>query len=225
MSNPDINSSGIDPGNCGIQDWTRCSVAPRTRMRRLPCSITARTYIFVPLSKSAVKKSSARIPCARDLRNSVPQGRPARSRADPGVLDDLPHRRRCHDRLEWKVQFQGRDFMGSFDVRVFAIRRRPGRRVFEVRRRVAGCDKSRSFITRTLADSYHAELVRAARRGQEFSPPSPRCWPRETGRRPQARELRGTMPADERLWPYSSVPEAPDSGPPTIPYPHRASTR
>ncbi len=60
--------------------------------------------------------------------------------------------------------------MSSFDVRVFAIRRRPGRRVFEVRWRVAGCDKSRSFITRALADSYHAELVRAARRGQEFSP-------------------------------------------------------
>jgi hypothetical protein len=59
--------------------------------------------------------------------------------------------------------------MSSFDVRVFAIRRRPGRRVFEVRWRVAGRDKSRSFITRALADSYHAELVRAACRGQEFS--------------------------------------------------------
>ena len=44
--------------------------------------------------------------------------------------------------------------MSSFDVRIFAIRRRPGRRVFEVRWRVAGCDKSRSFITRALADSY-----------------------------------------------------------------------
>src|ERR1019366_6781137 len=43
--------------------------------------------------------------------------------------------------------------VGSFDVRVFAIRRRPGRRVFEVRWRVAGGDKSRSFITRALADS------------------------------------------------------------------------
>jgi hypothetical protein len=68
--------------------------------------------------------------------------------------------------------------MSSFDVRVFAIRRRPGRRVFEVRWRVAGCDKSRSFITRALADSYHAELVRAARRGQEFSPATvePAAW-------------------------------------------------
>jgi hypothetical protein len=50
-------------------------------MRGLPCSITARTYTFVPLSKSAVKKSSARIPCARDHRR----------RADPGIDD--PSRR------------------------------------------------------------------------------------------------------------------------------------
>jgi integrase len=34
--------------------------------------------------------------------------------------------------------------VSSFDVRVFAIRRRPGGRVFEVRWRVAGGDKSRS---------------------------------------------------------------------------------
>ena len=68
--------------------------------------------------------------------------------------------------------------MSSFDVRVFAIRRRPGRRVFEVRWRVAGHDKSRSFITRALAGSYHAELVRAARRGQQFSPATgePAAW-------------------------------------------------
>jgi integrase len=50
--------------------------------------------------------------------------------------------------------------------------------MFEVRWRVAGRDKSRSFITRALADSYHAELVRAARRGQEFSPATgePAAW-------------------------------------------------
>jgi len=49
--------------------------------------------------------------------------------------------------------------------------------VFEVRWRVAGCDKSRSFITRALADSYHAELVRAGL-GQEFSPATvePAAW-------------------------------------------------
>jgi len=68
--------------------------------------------------------------------------------------------------------------VSSFDVRVFAIRRRPGRRVFEVRWRVAGGDKSRSFITRALADSYRAELIRAARRGLEFDPATgePQAW-------------------------------------------------
>ncbi|HEY5987323.1 MAG TPA: hypothetical protein VIV12_13255 [Streptosporangiaceae bacterium] len=68
--------------------------------------------------------------------------------------------------------------MSSFDVRVFAIRRRPGRRVFEVRWRVAGGDKSRSFITRALADGYRAELIRAARRGLEFDPATgePLAW-------------------------------------------------
>ena len=68
--------------------------------------------------------------------------------------------------------------VSSFDVRVFAIRRRPGRRVFEVRWRLAGGDKSRSFITRALADSYRAELIRAARRGLEFDPATgePLAW-------------------------------------------------
>lgn len=58
--------------------------------------------------------------------------------------------------------------MSSFDVRIFAIRRRLGRQVFEVRWRVAARDKSGSFMTRALADSYRAELIRAARRGLEF---------------------------------------------------------
>ena len=68
--------------------------------------------------------------------------------------------------------------MSSFDVHVFAIRRRPGRRVVEVRWRVAGSDKSRSFIPRALADSYRAELIRAARRGLEFDPATgePLAW-------------------------------------------------
>ena len=60
--------------------------------------------------------------------------------------------------------------MSSFDVRVFAIRRRPGRKTFEVRWRVAGRDRSRSFIFRALADGYRAGLVRAARRGLAFAP-------------------------------------------------------
>jgi hypothetical protein len=45
--------------------------------------------------------------------------------------------------------------MNTFDVRIYPIRRRKSRRrPFEVRWRVAGRDKSKSFITRQLADSY-----------------------------------------------------------------------
>ena len=60
--------------------------------------------------------------------------------------------------------------MNRFDVSVHAIRRRAGRRrPFEVRWRAAGRSRSKSFITRGLADSYRAELVRAARTGLEFN--------------------------------------------------------
>ncbi len=61
--------------------------------------------------------------------------------------------------------------MDVFDVRVYQIRRRADRRrPFEVRWHAAGRAWSRSFLTRGLADSYRAELVRAARKGLEFGP-------------------------------------------------------
>jgi len=69
--------------------------------------------------------------------------------------------------------------MDAFDVRIHAIRRRPGRhRPFEVRWHAAGRSRSRSFITRGLADSYRAELIRAARKGLDFSPGTgePASW-------------------------------------------------
>ena len=69
--------------------------------------------------------------------------------------------------------------MNRFDVSVYAIRRRAGRRrPFEVRWRAAGRSRSKSFITRKLADSYRAELVRAARMGLEFDPLTgePTAW-------------------------------------------------
>lgn len=69
--------------------------------------------------------------------------------------------------------------MSVFDVRIYAIRRRRGRRrPFEVRWHAAGRARSRSFITRALADSYRAELVRAARRGVAFDPATgePAMW-------------------------------------------------
>jgi hypothetical protein len=56
--------------------------------------------------------------------------------------------------------------MEMFDVRIHATWRRENRRrPFEVRWHVGRYGKSRSFITRRLADSYRAELVRAARKG------------------------------------------------------------
>ena len=59
--------------------------------------------------------------------------------------------------------------MNRFDVSVYAIRHRRGRRrPFEARWQAAGRAKSKSFLTRALADSYRAELVRAARKGMEF---------------------------------------------------------
>jgi hypothetical protein len=61
--------------------------------------------------------------------------------------------------------------VNRFDVSVHAIRRRAGRRrPFEVRWQAAGRGRSKSFTTRRLADSYRAELVRAARTGLEFDP-------------------------------------------------------
>ena len=69
--------------------------------------------------------------------------------------------------------------MNRFDVSVYAIRRRAGRRrPFEVRWQAAGRSRSKSFITRRLADSYRAELVRAARMGLEFDPLTgePAAW-------------------------------------------------
>jgi hypothetical protein len=69
--------------------------------------------------------------------------------------------------------------MKGFDVGIYAIRRRAGRRrPFEVRWRAARRIWSRSFLTRALADSYHAELIRAARTGLEFDPVTgePAAW-------------------------------------------------
>jgi len=61
--------------------------------------------------------------------------------------------------------------VNPFDVRIYRMRRRIDRhRPFEVRWCVAGQQKSKSFTSRGLADSYRAELVRAARKGLEFDP-------------------------------------------------------
>jgi integrase len=69
--------------------------------------------------------------------------------------------------------------VNGFDASIYALRRRPGRRrPYEVRWRAAGKTRSRSFSTRALADSYRAELIRAARTGLEFAPATgePSAW-------------------------------------------------
>jgi hypothetical protein len=79
--------------------------------------------------------------------------------------------------------------VNGFDVSVYSIRRRPGRRKpFEVRWQAAGRSRSKSFITRRLADSFRAELVRAARTGLEFDPLTgePTAW-NLPARRPRLR--------------------------------------
>lgn len=87
--------------------------------------------------------------------------------------------------------------MNGFDVGIYAIRRRAGRRrPFEVRWRGAGRVRLRSFPTRALVDSYSAEQVRTARTGLEFdlsvgSPPRDTCGHRSpspgTSTRPATR--------------------------------------
>ncbi len=71
----------------------------------------------------------------------------------------------------WAPGFYQGITVNTFDVRIYAIRHgRSHRRPFEVRWHAAGRARSRSFTTRGLADSYRAELVRAARHGLGFDP-------------------------------------------------------
>ena len=53
------------------QSAVGCVVAPRTRIRRLVCSMTAKTYTLVPFRVVAVKKSQARIAWAWPHRNAA----------------------------------------------------------------------------------------------------------------------------------------------------------
>src|SRR6266568_7192158 len=57
----------------------------------------------------------------------------------------------------------------SYDVQFWAIRKRADRaKPYELRWSVGGAPKSRSFLTKALADNYRAKLMAAARTGEEF---------------------------------------------------------
>jgi hypothetical protein len=120
--------------------------------------------------------------------------------------------------------FTGGLFMNSFDVRVFTIRRRPGHQTFEVRWRVAGHDKSKSFITQALADSYRAELIHAARQGQPFDPATgqPASW---TTSEPVTTWYQHAVAYTDMKWPHlaphsrASLADAPATITPCLPRP------
>lgn len=99
--------------------------------------------------------------------------------------------------------------MNGFDVRIHAMRRRSDRprRPFEVRWHAAGRARSRSFATRALADSYRAELVRAARQGLEFSPGTgePALW--ATQKLPGATWLEHAVSYAAVKWPHHACPD------------------
>jgi integrase len=58
----------------------------------------------------------------------------------------------------------------SYNVRVFSVRKKDRQRgpVYEVRWRVAGRSKARTFTTKAMADSFRAALVVATRAGEPF---------------------------------------------------------
>jgi integrase len=59
--------------------------------------------------------------------------------------------------------------MSSFEVRFWDVRKLEGkRRPYQVRWVVAGREKSRTFATRALADSFRSNLVTKARKGEAF---------------------------------------------------------
>jgi hypothetical protein len=134
---------------------------------------------------------------------------PAPDPRGPGVIS-------CNCR---SAQRQEMVFVNLFDVRIHAIRhRRNRRRPFEVRWHAADRSRSKSFITRRLADSYRAELVRAARKGLEFDPvtgepvlwaapqPAATTWYRHALAYTDMKWRRIRARAWPRPWPRSPLP-------------------
>jgi hypothetical protein len=122
---------------CATQDAVGCAVAPRIRIRRLPCSITANTYIRAPDRVTVSRKSQASRASAWERRNSAhvlehPFGR----RVDPGLLQDFPHggRGHCHPQdkqftVDSAIPHQGFSFArrNTSPRTELTVRGRPGR--------------------------------------------------------------------------------------------------
>ena len=61
--------------------------------------------------------------------------------------------------------------MSTFNVRLWDIRKNEGkRRPYEVRWIVGGREKSRSFVTKLLAEGFRGDLMKALRQGEPFDP-------------------------------------------------------
>jgi integrase len=95
--------------------------------------------------------------------------------------------------------------MSTCDVQFWDIRRKDGRRrPWEVRRVVAGREKSRSFVTKALADGFRSQLVQAARSGEPFDEQSglPKRMARDGERRSWYEHARAYA---EMKWPLSAA--------------------
>jgi len=81
--------------------------------------------------------------------------------------------------------------MGSFEVRVWSIRKRKGRSPFQLRWIVGDTPHAESFLTRALADSFRNKLLTAARAGEEFDAVTgqPVAWGREVSWHDHARDF------------------------------------
>ena len=79
--------------SCVVQAAVGWAVAPRTRTRRVACSMTAKTYSRAPVRVRVSKKSAARIACAWLRRKAAQVWRSRSGRGlDPVGLEDLPDR-------------------------------------------------------------------------------------------------------------------------------------
>src|ERR1035438_4223207 len=174
---------------CTVHSPVGCKVTPRMRIRLVACSIRARTYAWVPSSRSAVKKSHAGIASAWERRNCGQVG------TDRRGAGSIPAFLRISHTVEaaiftprpasspWILQYPHAGFSrASRRTRALMFRRVAGRPVLPgmdlaaqrrrtmsrcQRRIVSGVTSSRSPWRRAIG--YHAEQVASRARSAQFS--------------------------------------------------------